>query len=177
MRSRNQGLKRKMAFASILLATVLSSGAAAATTGQVSSATSKDWTVRVWVAATTVKAGTDIPATITIVNHSGHAILGGSCPDAAYLMNVGNAKIPNNIVVPTPSCKATHFSRGTYVFHLKVWTIYEVCSGSSQSQHLPRCPKNGHGAPLPSGTYRTNVVLPKFKGLPTPKPITIRLTA
>lgn len=150
---------------------------AGATTGASSTARTANWKVTVWVARTSVKAGTTIPASITFDNRTGHAVKLGQCPGTYDLMNLGNSKIPNSIVVPTPACWSATIPVGVSVAHTKVRTNYEGCTKSTPSPDLPRCPKNGGPLALPAGTYQTNIVLPAFKGLPVPKPITIRLTA
>ena len=142
-----------------------------------STARSGNLTVTIWVAHTSAKAGADIPATITIDNHSSHTVLASGCPGTVDLMNLGNSKIPNSIIVPTPACLPKKLSPGSHTVHVKVWTFYEACTNSKGSSDLPRCLKAGKAPPLPAGTYRTNVVLPGINGLPTPKPLTIRLTA
>ena len=165
------------ASAGALLMALAAPGLAAVSSGVSSTARTAGWTVTVLVARTTVKAGTAIPATITIDNHSGHAVRIGECPGTYDLMNLGNAKIPNSIVVPTPACSENSIAPGVHVVHTKVWTTFEGCTKSTPSHDLPRCPKSGTSVPLPVGNYRTNIVLPSIKGLPTPKPITVRLTA
>lgn len=151
-------------------------GLAGAMTGATSSARGAGWTVTISIATTTAKAGAIIPATIALENRTGHAVRFGDCRGTYDLMNLGNAKIPNAIVVATPACIGNSIAPGTHVVHIKVWTTYEGCTRSTPGPGLPRCTASGAPVPLPAGTYKTNVVLPSIKGLPTPKALTVRLT-
>ena len=151
-------------------------GLAGAMTGATSSARGAGWTVTISIATTTAKAGAIIPATIALENRTGHAVRFGDCRGTYDLMNLGNAKIPNAIVVATPACIGNSIAPGTHVVHIKVWTTYEGCTRSTPGPGLPRCTASGAPVALPAGTYKTNVVLPSIKGLPTPKALTVRLT-
>jgi hypothetical protein len=149
---------------------LLSSVASAAPNGQSVSATSKDWTVTVWVARTSTKAGTTIPATVTVDNRTDHRVEVTGCVGTIYKIVVGNSKVPNRPVIPTVLCAGT-IGPGAHVFHTKVVTTYQTCSGNLN------CGDPAKPSALPSGTYHTQVLLPGAKAsLPAPRPLTITLT-
>lgn len=146
----------------------------AAPSGRAHSATTKDWTVTVWVSRTAVKAGTSIPATVTVDNRSGHPIAIEGCPGIDYEMVAGNSTVPNSPVIPSVACSST-MSPGVHVFHTKVETIYMGCGGGDGS---PPCGRPPGLLPLPAGTYQTQIVLPGARpSVPTPRPLTITLTS
>jgi hypothetical protein len=107
----------------------LSSVATATPRGQSVSATSKDWTVTIWVARTSTKVGTTIPATVTVDNRTHHRVEITGCAGVIYEIVVGNSKVPNSPIVPTVLCTGT-MDPGTHVFHTKVLTTYQTCNGS-----------------------------------------------
>jgi len=149
---------------------LLSSVAIATPTGRSVNATSKNWTVTVWVARTSTKAGTTIPAIVTVDNRTGHRVEVNGCAGVIYKIVVGNSKVPNSPVAPTVLCTGT-MAPGTHVFHTKVLTTYQTCSGNLN------CGDPAEPSALPRGTYHTQVVLPDAKAsLPTPRPLTITLT-
>jgi hypothetical protein len=156
----------------VLLLGSMPSGAGASSNGLLHSVITKDWTVTIWVARTSVKAGTSIPATVTVNNRSGHRINIEGCPGVNYEMVAGSVKVPNSPVIPSVACSST-MSPGIHVFHTKVQTIYMVCGGGGN----PSCGQPPRFSPLPAGTYRTQIVLPNARpALPTPHALTIFLT-
>lgn len=146
---------------------LVSSVASATPSGQSVSATSKDWTVTIWVARTSTRAGTTIPATVTVDNRTGHRVEVTGCVGTIYKIVVGNSKVPNSPVIPTVLCAGT-MAPGAHVFHTKVLTTYQTCSGNLN------CGDPAKPSALPAGTYRTQVVLPG--AFPTPGPLAITLT-
>ena len=155
-----------------LVVGLLTPGASAASTGRTATATSKEWTVTLWVARTSTRAGTSIPATVTVDNRTGHRVVVSGCRGVVFEMDLGNAKIPNPIAVTTAECSSS-MAPGVHVFHTKVLTTYEGCGGNG----LPKCGNPPKMSPLPAGTYRTQTVwLGAKPALPTPRPITITLT-
>ena len=151
---------------------LLTSRASAASTGQSDAATSKDWTVTVWVARTSTRAGTTIPATVTVDNRTSRRISFSGCPGTIYELILGNAKVPNSPVIATVLCLGK-MTPGIHVFHTKVQSTYQVCV----VRGTPPCGNPPKPSPLPTGTYHTQIVLPDAKpSLPTPRPLTITLT-
>ena len=144
-----------------------------ASSGRSTSASTKEWSVTVWVARTSTKAGTMIPATVTVDNRATHRVQVSGCAGANYEILVGNAKIPNSPIIATVLCLSM-MGPGIHVFHTKVQTRYQVCGGVGS----PPCGNPPSMAPLPSGTYRTELVLPGARHpLPLPRPLTITLTS
>lgn len=156
-----------------LLLGSLPSGAGAASSGRSHTATSKDWTVTIWVARTSTKAGTSIPATVTVDNRLDHRVDITGCPGTDYEIVAGNSKVPNNPVIPTVFC-SSKMGPGIHIFHTKVQTMYQVCGGG---EGTPPCGNPPKMSPLPVGTYHTQLILPGASpSLPTPRALTITLT-
>ena len=149
----------------------LSNAGASASASRSSTASTKYWTVTLRVSRTSTVAGTTIPATVTVDNRSGHRVEVTGCTGTDYEILVGNAKVPHSPIIPTVLC-TSWMGAGVHVFHTKVQTMYESCGG----QGVPRCGTPPAMSPLPTGTYRTELVLPTSKyPLPTPHPLTIQL--
>lgn len=169
----NRRRSHRWSAASMIAIVLLASGVAQASTGHTVTATSKEWTVRLWVARTTAKSGTTIPATVTVDNRTGRSANLVGCPGVVYEIGLGNAKVPNSLAVSTVLCEGT-ISPGVHVFHTKVQTTYQSCGGTS----VPRCGNPPKMSSLPPGIYRTQIVLPGAKGFPASlRPLTITLTA
>ena len=167
-----QGALSAVAVVSLVFG-LLVSGTSAPSTGKTVSATSKDWKVTIWVARTSTKAGTTIPATVAVDNQTGHQVEVTGCPGVVYGMVVGNAKIPNYPVIPAELC-STKLTPGIHVYHTKVLTDYQTCGGGNGA---PKCGNPPRLSALPVGTYRTEIVAPGSRpAIPMPKPLTIILT-
>ncbi len=143
------------------------------TSGQSSSAASKDWRVTLWVARTSTRDGAAIPATVTVDNRTGRAVAIYGCPGSDYEVIAGNSKIPNNPAIPSVLC-TSKMSAGVHVFATKVATIYQACGGGGN----PPCGNPPRMTALPSGSYQTQLELPTaVDHLPAPRPITIRVAS
>ena len=118
-------------------------------------ALSKSWIVTLRVEGTYTKAGTTIPATVTIDNRTGHSVNITGCPEVIYKIVLGNFKIPNSPVNTSALC-VSKMSPGVHVFRTKVQTTYQACGGGG----YPPCGNPPNFPRLPTGTYRTQVVLP-----------------
>lgn len=162
-------------FLAVLIALLLvsmPSGAGAAPNGRSHTATSRDWTVTLWVARTSAKAGAFIPAIVTVDNRSGRNVDIFGCPSTNYEVVAGNSAVPNSPAIPTVACGG-ELSPGVHVFRTKVFTVYMGCGGGGN----PPCGQPPELSPLPNGTYRTQLILPSSKpSLPMPRPLTITLT-
>jgi len=162
-------------FLAVLIALVLvsvPSGAGAAPNGSSHTATSKDWTVTLWVARTSARAGASIPAIVTVDNRSGRNVDIFGCPGTDYEVVAGNSAVPNSPAIPTVACGGK-MSPGVHVFRTKVFTVYMGCGGGGN----PPCGQPPKLSPLPNGTYHTQLILPSSKpSLPMPRPLIITLT-
>lgn len=148
------------------------SGASAASSAKTTTASTKNWTVTLWVARTSTRAGTSIPAMVTIDNRTGHKIFASGCPGVVFETDLGNSKIPNPLSITLALCGLSVVP-GVHVFHTKVITTYDGCGGTTS----PKCGKPPRMSPLPAGTYHTQTVwLGAKPSLPTPQSITITLT-
>src|ERR1700690_1862880 len=90
-------------FLAVLIALVLvpvPSGAGAAPNGSSHTATSKDWTVTLWVARTSARAGASIPAIVTVDNRSGRNVDIFGCLGTDYKVVAGNSAVPNSPAIP-----------------------------------------------------------------------------
>jgi hypothetical protein len=155
----------------VLVCGLLLSQTSAAVTGSIVTATSKGWTVAVWVARTTTKSGTTIPATITLDNRTGHRVEFTGCPGVVFTIVVGNAKVPNRPVIATAFC-GSKMTPGVHVFHTKVLTNYQTCGINGS----PKCGNPRKLPALPTGTYHTYVIWPgTMPALPRPASVTITL--
>lgn len=152
---------------------VLVAGSVGAETGATSTATTKNWTVTIWVSRTTVERGVPIAATVALVNRTSRTIRGGGCSGINYEMALTNSKTKNTLAIPTVAC-SWFATSGTHIARTTVKTTWLECGGYG----LPRCSITmKHFPALPPGTYHTLIQLPVAKGLPTSKAITVRLTA
>ena len=155
----------------VTLLWVVPTNVGASTSGRSHTATSKDWSVTVWVARTSTKPGTLIPATVTIDNRSDHRIEIVGCPGTDYEILADNSKIPNSPVIPAVLC-ASKMGPGIHVFHTEVQTTYQECG----SLDTPRCGNPPKMSSLPVGTYHTQLILPGAKpSLPMPRALTVTL--
>jgi hypothetical protein len=161
-----------MAASLVALLGVVPSNAGASASGRSHTATSKDWTVTLWVARTSTKSGTSIPATVTVDNRTNHRIEIVGCPGTDYEIIAGSSTVPNSPVIPTVLC-SSEMSPGVHVFHTKVQTMYVSCGGGAGS---PPCGKLPKLTALPTGTYHTQLILPGAeRSLPMPRALTITL--
>jgi hypothetical protein len=155
----------------VLVSGLLAIGASAASSGRTNTAVSKVWTVSVWLARSSTEAGTPIPATVTIDNKTAHRLTGTGCPGVNFSMDVGNATFPNPIPETAAYCGFS-IAPGVHVFHTKVITTFEGCSGEG----LPKCGKPPKLSALPAGTYQTRIIWPGFGNtLPKPRKFTVTL--
>jgi hypothetical protein len=155
-----------------LVCVLLTTEASATSTGRTSTASSKAWTVTVWLARNSTKAGIPVPVTITVDNKTARKLTGTGCPGVNFLMDVGNAKIPNPIPETTAFCGFS-IAPGIHVFHTKVITTFEGCGGNG----VPMCGNPPKMSALPVGTYHTQIVWPRFGNtLPKPRKFIVRLT-
>jgi hypothetical protein len=149
---------------------LLMSHASAAVNGSEVTAASKGWTVELWVARTTTRAGTTIPATITLDNRTGHRVEVTGCPGVIFTIVASNANVPNRPVIAAEYCGSA-MTPGIHVFHTKVLTDYQTC-GIKDS---PRCGSPRKLPALPAGTYHTYVIWPT--AMPTlPRPASVAIT-
>jgi hypothetical protein len=161
-----------LAISLITLLGVVPSNAGASTSGRSHTATSKDWTVTLWVARTSTKSGTPIPAIVTVDNRTNHRIEIEGCPGTDYEIIAGSSTVPDSPVIPTVLC-SSKMSPGVHVFHTKVQTMYVSCGGGVGS---PPCGKAPKLTALPSGSYHTQLILPGAEpSLPMPRALTITL--
>jgi hypothetical protein len=161
-----------LAVSLVTLLGVVPSNAEASTSGRSHTATSKDWTVTLWVARTSSKPGESIPATVTVDNRTNHRIELVGCPGTDYEIIAGSSMVPNSPVIPTVLC-ASEMSPGVHVFHTKVQTMYVSCGGGAGS---PPCGKPPKLISLPVGTYHTQLILPGAEpSLPMPQALNITL--
>jgi hypothetical protein len=170
--------RRPFAALSAVSAVVLTLGSlvaapTSASNGRSVTASAKDWSVTLWVARTSTKAGTTIAATVTVDNRMQHRVEITGSAGANYEILVGNAKVPNSPIIATVLCVST-MGPGIHVFHTKVQTTYQICGGRGS----PPCGNPTTMTALPLGIYHTEVVLPSaVHRLPQPRPLTITLTA
>jgi hypothetical protein len=128
--------------------------------------------VTLWVARTSTKSGTSIPATVTVDNQTNHRIEIVGCPGTDYEIIAGSSTVPNSPVIPTALC-SSEMSPGVHVFHTKVQTMYVSCGGAAVS---PPCGKPPKLTALPTGSYHTQLILPGAEpSLPMPRALTITL--
>ena len=138
----------------------------AADSGSVTT-TTHGWSVTLRVSTTTVQAGQPIPATLIIVNNTGHRARVDSCrTDGVFGMDLENRQIPQGIFTGAVACSRT-VHPGRNVFHREISTDYNTCGGNAGRP----CP-----APLPAGIYHTVINWPRFSAhVPKPGTLTIRL--
>jgi len=109
---------------------------------------SKGWAVTLAVAKTTVRTGSKISATITIVNRTGHsAYVEGCLPDFDFFVDLVNSKVPHQNVSGLVAC-STSLRIGTTVIHTQINAIYSATTRAMSPD-------------LPVGTYHTAVNWPK----------------
>ena len=155
----------------VLVCALLATGVSGASSSRMSTASSKVWTVTVWLSRSSTKAGLPIPVTVTINNKTAHKLSGTGCPGVNFLMDVSNAKVPNPIPETAAYCGFS-IAPGIHVFHTKVITTYEGCSGNG----MPKCGKPPKLSALPAGTYHTQIIWPGFaNALPKPPRFTVTL--
>lgn len=172
MNTRRGGLFAVVAVSLVTLLGVVPTNAGASSSGRSHTATSKDWTVTLWVARTSTKLGTSIPATVTVDNRTSHRIEIVGCPGTDYEIIAGSSTVPNSPIIPTVLC-SSEMSPGIHVFHTKVQTMYVSCGGGAGS---PPCGKPPKLTALPRGTYHTQLILPGAEpSLPMPRALTITL--
>jgi hypothetical protein len=174
MRTKNarRGALVALAVSLVTLLGVVPSNAGASTSGRSHTATSKDWIVTLWVARTSTKSGTSVPATVTVDNRTHHRIEMVGCPGTDYEIIAGSFTVPNNPVIPTVLCSSV-MSPGVHVFHTKVQTMYVSCGGGAGR---PPCGKPPKLTPLPPGSYHTQLILPGAEPtLPMPRAWNITL--
>jgi len=124
---------------------------------------SKGWVVTLSIAKTSLRAGSSMPATVTIVNKTGHNVrVEGCASDETFAVGIGNAKVPYTFFSGAVACVTT-LHEGSNVFHERIVATYQICGG----QGNPAC---GPGSPkLPTGRYHT--VVAWVSALPSiPKP-------
>lgn len=131
------------------------------------------WSISLHVSRTTVPRGTPIPATITVVNLTHQALVVTGCGGIEHFqMTVGNSQHPNLLAVLTDACFAKSVvTAGPHVIHTLIATTYQSCGFTGD----PRCTLAPFPA-LPTGTYRTEIVMPDGLDIPPPAPVTIHLT-
>lgn len=113
---------------------------------------SKGWAVTLAVAKTTVRTGTRLSATITIVNRTGHSVTVEGCqPNLDFFIELANAKVSYQSLSGLVACSTT-LRRGTTVIHAQIIAAYTACGGPGQ----PSCANPN----LPVGTYHTAVIWP-----------------
>jgi hypothetical protein len=167
---RTHSLPNYLAVLVALLVVSVPSESGAAPSGTSHTAVSKDWTVTLWVARTSARAGAPIPATVTVDNRSDRSADIFGCPGTNYEIVAGNSAVPNSPAIPTVACGGK-LGPGVHVFHTKVFTVYMGCGGAGNPPCGPKL------SPLPDGTYRTQLILPSSKpSLPMPRPVTLTLT-
>ncbi len=156
----------------IVLAAALAGGATSASSGRSTTASSKDWTVTLWVARTSTRTGTTIPATLTIDNRTSTSLYAWGCPvDGTYIAYIHNAKATSAPFDGAVACESK-LSPGVHVYRSTINTTYQICGGTGNSA----CGNPPTMRALPIGTYVTGVVLPNsVHALPQPKGISIVL--
>jgi hypothetical protein len=170
--ARRVALVGALAVSLVTLLGVAPPNAGASSGGRSHTATSKDWTVTLWVARTSTKSGTSIPATVTVDNRTNHRIEIVGCPGTDYEIIAGSSTAPNSPVIPTVLC-SSGMSPGVHVFHTKVQTTYVSCGGGVGS---PPCGKPPKLTALPRGTYHTQLILPGAEpSLPMPRALNITI--
>jgi hypothetical protein len=146
-----------------LAASVSVAGASSATSVTTSS---KGWVVTLTIAKSSLRAGSSMPATLTIVNRTGRVVKMGGCQvDANFVIGIANAKVQYEPISGAVGCW-TDFHTGTNVFHEFIAASYNWCGG----QGGPKWGKNPTVAPkLPTGHFHTVV---EWFGTPSsmPKP-------
>ena len=86
--------------------------------------TSEGWIVSLAVPKSTVRTGTSIPATITIVNRTGHSTnVEGCLPNFDFFVVLVNAKVPDQNMSGAVAC-TTQLRKGTTVIHTQINAIY-----------------------------------------------------
>jgi hypothetical protein len=130
---------------------------------------SKEWVVTLTIAKTSLRTGSSMPATITIVNKTGHNVKVEDCAsDETFAVGIGNAKVPYIVFSGAVACVTT-LHTGTNVFHERIVATFQVCGGQGNPACGPGMPK------LPTGRYRT--VVSWVSATPSiPKPGTLWVT-
>lgn len=115
-----------------------------------------------WVARTSTRAGTTIPAIVTVDNKTGRRIEISGCTGVIYEILVGNSKVPNSPIIPSV-LRVSKIGPGVHVFRTKVQTTYQECG----SLDTPRCGNPPRMSPLPAGTYHAG----DLAGRDSPSPL------
>ena len=143
-----------------LLIAVLAPLAAAPATADIAYATgvmtaSKGWTVTLSIPKVSMRTGSSMSATLTIVNKTKHSVNVNSCGvDGTFTVGIGNAKVPYAPINGDVAC-STRLHVGSNVFHERIYATYMSCGGGQGSPKCdPSIPK------LPVGVYHTVVDWP-----------------
>ena len=113
---------------------------------------SKGWTVTLTIPNVTMRTGTSMPATLTIVNKTGHSVsVSGCAVDGTFEVGIGNAKVPFSPFDGLVAC-STRLHVGTNVFHERIYATYQSCGGGKGQPKCALTPPK-----LPTGVYRTVV--------------------
>jgi len=115
---------------------------------------SKGWTVTLTIPGVFMRAGSTMPATLTIVNKTGHSLRVSGCPrTGTFSMGIGNSEAPYSPVDGAVYC-STSLHPGSNVFHGRIKATYMSCPGASKMKCGPSLPD------LPIGVYHTAVQWP-----------------
>lgn len=116
---------------------------------------SKGWTVTLSIPKVTMRTGSSMPATLTIVNKTKHSVSVSGCEvDGIFTVGIGNAKVPYAPINGDVAC-STRLHVGSNVFHERIYATYMSCGGGQGS---PKCDPSIPN--LPVGVYGTVVDWP-----------------
>ena len=144
----------------VLALAVVSGTASSATPMSSVTARSKGWTVTLSIAASTVKSGATLPATLAFVNKTGHQLRVGGCEtDATFAVGLAKQGTSYSPISGVVACWTT-LHPGTTVLHR---TIY---AGMATDGNLP------------AGRYHTVIEwVGTPRQLPHPGPLYVTVTA
>lgn len=136
-------------------------------------ANSDGWTSVVAISKSSLRSGSSLAATVTVINRTGRTVDVLGCPsDSIFTAQLGNAKIPNRAIISDVLCRSP-LHPGKNVFHFSVAASYDSCGVFG----TPVCARNGVQAKLPVGTYQLNVSWPlTTPSIPKPKTLSVSVT-
>jgi hypothetical protein len=159
----------------MVMALLLVTPSSSAVTKHSTTATSRYWSVTLWVKSTYTFTGTSIAARLTIDNLTGHSVAISGCRvNGTYGAYIYSAKTSSEPFSGTVAC-GSKMSPGVHVFRSQISTNYQGCGGGGG---MPACGTPPRMKALPVGTYRVSVELPgALHRLPQPRAIMVTLFA
>jgi hypothetical protein len=128
---------------------------------------------RVELKSHTIRAGSSETGVVVVENHTGHVLHADGC-QRIFAIALGRGRFEQSPA--WLDCLQTFtipIGRSTYP--VTVTAAYLACTNGPPAGDLHSCTLNGP-PPLPTGVYRATLVQ-SGKIVPTPPPITVRVTA